>query len=209
MTLAARTAFASAAAGAGAFALLAAGRFEGTLATLLILALAIRAAGGIASDEDDASFRLQAFVVPAWALAVAAAAFRAGSGALIDVRGAHSVAGLSVARGPLLTVVGCGACLAGLICAVAVTAPVKRSLASVAPRLAILGTIAQVALAVTAFAGPAVAEPVDAAAWVGGAAGVAILAGAVRNSLAPKITVPAANALTLVGLVLVLAGGRP
>jgi hypothetical protein len=209
MTLAGRTAFASAAAGAGSFALLLAGRFSGTLATLLILALAIRAAGGAAAGEDDASFKLQAFVVPAWAIAIAAAAYRAGSGALVDVRGAHAVAGLSVARGPALTVVGCGLCLAGLICAIAVSAPAKRSLVSAAPRLAMLGSIAQVALAVAAFIGPAVAEPVDAASWIGGAAGVAIAAGAIRNSLAPKISLPAANLLALVGLVLVVVGGRP
>lgn len=209
MTLAVRTAYASASAGAGAFALLLAGRFSGTLATLLILALATRVAGAVASGEDDDSFRLQAYVTPAWALAIGAAAFRAGSAALADVRGANAVAGLAVARGPLLTVIGCGACVAGLICAIAVTAPAKRSLVTAAPRLALLGTAAQVALAVAAFAGPSIAEPVDAAAWAGGVLGVAVIAGAVRNALATKITVPGANLLALAGLVLVVAGGRP
>lgn len=186
MTLAPRFAFASGAASAGACVLLLSGRIEGTAFLALLLACGARAAaaaarlgdGPVASALALRSLRRQALFAPAWGLALGAALFRGGSALLGDLRGAHAVLGLSIARGSAAAVAGAWLALAaGLLAASGPwlgrpeTGGPSGTRAALPgdPRAVTLETMAfgaQAGLLATLFVGPQISGVGDALTWV-------------------------------------------
>jgi hypothetical protein len=208
-----RAALASGAAGAVGCILLLTGRYPGTLATALLLALATRAAataGAVAFDRDAArDLGVQGAFVPVWALAASAAAVRAGSAFMADVRGAHAVAGLAIVRGPATAVVGAWACTAALTAAIAAAGTPSDGGTPVLERLSRLAVALQAALVASFFAGPQVRRAGDAVPWVATIALVALGARLLGRERAARTGVAwAAAGLAAAGLALTLAGGR-
>lgn len=229
VNLRARVAFASGVAACVGAALLLAGRFEGSIVLAFLLAWAARlapaatmlGAGPILATGAARAMRTQLLLAPAWAFVVATAAVRAGSVAVVDVRGANAVAGLALARGPLLTVLGVWVALVSGLIALGVRSPMGAvsqaphdARGVVAPpstlrRLELAGVAAQVLLLVTLFAGPQIDGPADSTWWVAGA----LLAGAVALGVGklpadPRVAIGASVA-GLIGLVLATIGGPP
>jgi hypothetical protein len=223
-----RVAFASGVGGLIGAALLVSGRFDGNVALALLFVGAARAAraatlvdaGPVVASGAHRSLARQIAFAPAWVLVVAAGVVRAGSAALSDARGANAVAGLAIARGETVTVIGVWLAVAAGIVALASRSPIGAETASSAgasgrvvvpsslERLEIGAVIAQAALLVTLFAGPQITVGSDGVSWVLGIAGLVGIAWFARDidvPLAPKI----AAALAAAGLALVIAGGAP
>lgn len=229
MDLRARVALASGAAGAVGAGLLLAGRLAGSLVAALVLASIARAApaaallesGSLASAVAARALRRQAVLAPAWALAVAAATYRAGSSELVDVRGAHAVAGVALARGSGFAVAGAWLVLVAVAVAVAgagtagVRTEAHRGHAGVvavptaAVRLSWLAAAVQALLGAALVAGPRVGAPGDVVPWVlaGGPILFIVSRGAAIGAR-PEIP-PLALAAGALGLALALVGGRP
>lgn len=217
MSLQSRLAIASGAAGAGAATLLLAHRFEGTVPAVLMMVLVARAGGTAAALRSEASaaaaaaLSRQAAFVPAWVLAVAAASVRAGSTVIGDIAGAHGVAGLALARGPVAGVAGMWLCAAGLAIAIGGSGPAwasRRAASSVPARTDLLGAAAQIGLASALLAGPQLREWSDAVPWIASAAALALWAWFGRSAARIASAPPVAGALCAAGLILVVAGGR-
>jgi hypothetical protein len=223
-----RVAFASGVGGLIGAALLLSGRFDGNVALALLFAGAARVAvaatlvdaGPIVAAGAHRSLARHVAFAPAWVLVVATGVVRAGSAALSDARGANAVAGLAIARGEIVTVIGVWLALAAGIIALAsrtrigaeTPADVGASGRVVVPssldRLEVGAVVAQAALLMTLFAGPQVSVGNDGVPWVIGVAGLAAIAWFARDielPHAPKI----AAALAAIGLVLAIAGGAP
>lgn len=244
MTLSPRLAFASAAASAGACVLLLTGRLEGTALLALLLACAARAAaaavslggGPLADALAIRSLRRQALFAPAWGLALGAALFRGGSAVLGDLRGAHAVLGLPLARGTAAAVAGAWLALAaGVIAAAgpglgrpeAAGPPGARAALPDDPgalTVEALALGAQVGVLAALFAGPQVTGVGPAIVWMLSLALLIVSAAAMAlpsarlGALTPLLRVPpalrprapvAAAVLGAAGLALMLAGGRP
>lgn len=194
-------------------ALLVAGRIPGSVLTAALLAIAARTAASAASADPPAAagaLARQARAVPAWVGIVVAAAIRAGSADLADIRGAHAVAGAGLAHGDPLMVASAWAGLASGVAAILLpAAPEGWGLVTRPPfrRLEILGVLAQALVVVAFFAGGQVDGWADLAGWAGGAAAVAVGVGAGR-ALAGRTGV-AASALAALAVGLALAGERP
>lgn len=227
MSARSRLAFATGVGGLIGAALLLSGRFDGSVALVLLLAVAARvavaatlvdAAPSVAAGAHSSIVRHAAFA-PAWVLIVATGVVRAGSAVLSDARGANAVAGLAIARGDAATVIGVWLALAAGIMVLAdrtgigvETIAGEGGTARVAPssldRLEIAAVVAQAALLVTLFAGPQVTGGLDAVPWVVGIAGLGGIAWFARDMNVPKAPIIAA-ALAAVGLGLAIAGGAP
>lgn len=230
MNLRARVAFASGVAACVGAALLIAGRFEGSIVLAFFFAWSARlapaatmfGAGPILASGAARTMRTQLILAPAWAFVVAAAAVRAGSVQLADVRGAHAVAGLALARGPLLTVIGAWVAFvagvaatgaAGSRIGVVSEAP-EDARGVVAPpsilrRMEYAGVVAQVMLLVTLFAGPQIDGASDSTWWaVGAVAAVAAVVALRRLPADPRVPI-AAGVAGLIGLGLATIGGPP
>jgi hypothetical protein len=229
VSLRARVAFASGVAGSVGAVLLLAGRFEGTVVLAFAFAWAARlapaatmmGAGPILAGGAARALWNQLCFAPAWALIVGIGALRAGSVELVDVRGANAVAGLALARGPVLTVLGVWCALAAGAAAVGSSTPMgaetaapqnARGVVAVPPplrRLEAAGALAQIALLVTLFAGPQIDAPADTVWWITGAVALAVGAIVVRT-LGARFAAPAVSgAAAAIGLALVLLGGAP
>jgi hypothetical protein len=223
-----RVAFASGVGGLIGAALLLSGRFDGNVALALMFAGSARVAaaatlidaGPIIAGGAQRSLARHVAFAPAWVFVVATGVVRAGSASLSDARGANSVAGLAIARGETVTVIGVWFAIAAGIIALASRTRIGVVLASsdgttgrvVVPpsldRLEIGAVLVQAALLVTLFAGPQVAQGSDGVAWGLGIAGIAAIAWFARDvevAHAPKI----AAGLATIGLVLAIAGGAP
>lgn len=197
----------------------------------LLLALSIRTAslaslvgaGPILAADAVRGLRRRAWLSPVWAIAIAVAVVRSGSSELLDVRGAHAVAGLALARGPAITVAGTWLAFIGTLLALVAWSPLGTETAGSpaargrveAPvptrRLEAIGIVAEAALVVTLFMGPQIVEGTDAVWWVvgiGALVGGAWLARRFRLP-EPASRQPAPGALAVAGLVLVLIGGPP
>jgi hypothetical protein len=227
VSLRARVAFASGAAGCVGAALVLAGRFEGTVVLAFAFAWAARlspsatmmGAGPILAGGAGRALWNQLRLAPAWAVIVAIGALRAGSVELADVRGANAVAGLALARGPALTVLGVWCALAAGAAAVGASTPVgaetaapqsARGVVAVPPtlrRMEAAGALAQIALLVTLFAGPQIDAAADAVWWVLGATALGAGAFVVRRLGAAFPAVMVAGAGAAIGLALTVAGG--
>lgn len=226
MTLHSRLAVASGASAAGAAALLMAHRFDGTVPAVLMMVLVVRAAGpasALPSGEiarqcaADALAR-QARFVPAWVLLAAAGSVRAGSTVLTDVSGAHGVAGIALARGPLPGVAGMW--LAALAAAVAIGGSFTGDVVTggsrpavvrgprIARRLEWLGVAAQAGFAAAMIAGPQIRVATDAIPWVAAVASLGAWAWFGRMPARAPIAPWAAAGLGAAGLLLVVLGGR-
>lgn len=231
MSVRSRVAFASGAGAAVGSLLLLSGRYEGSVVLLVLAVVAVRTAGlgtlvgggPILAADGVRALRGRALLAPSWALAAAAAVARAGSTAVVDVRGVNAVVGPGLFYGPALTVAG-----TWLACAAAVLAIVARPqigvetgggagiagrvvMPAAVGRLDVLGVIAEAALVVSLFLGPQIVDAPDATWWVAGIAvvlGIAWLSRRIRPPL--PYTIPAlAAAAGVTGLALVLLGGRP
>ena len=223
-----RVAFASGVGGLIGAALLLSGRFDGNVALALLFAGAARAAaaaalidaGPIVAGGAQRSLARHVAFAPAWVLVVATGVVRAGSAALSDARGANAVAGLAIARGEIVTVIGVWLALAAGMIALASRTRLGVELASsdgttgrvVVPsslaRLEIGAVVVQAALLVTLFAGPQVTGGSDGVAWGLGIAGLAAIAWFARDVEVPHAPKVAAG-LAAIGLVLAIAGGAP
>lgn len=229
MSVRSRVAFASGAAGLAGAALLLSGRFDGSVVAVLLLlwaartapAAALSDAGPLSAQWATRELARHLWLAPTWALVVATAAVRAGSADLADLRGAHAVAGLALARGEPLTVIGQWLALTAGVAAAAGFARVQFEtgapagavgrVATPAPlgRLGLAAVAGQVILLTALFAGPEVNGPPELFWW----ADVAIVLGAVvwlshqwaLGRLVPALTAAAAS----LGLVLAIVGGAP
>jgi hypothetical protein len=215
-----RVAFATGVAGIAGATLTLSGRFDAGVGLVLLFALAAQAGASGASIDTGPAFAAeagrdlarQARLAPAWAIVVSTGALRAGSASIADVRGANAVAGLALARGPVVTVAG--AWLAVAAGAVAIVASMGSSTVrgAAAPaalrRLEGAGVFALAAILVTLFAGPQVRGATDAVAWVAGIAALSALAWRARTLDLPDLSL-VAFALAAAGLGLTLAGGAP
>jgi hypothetical protein len=166
-----RIAFASGVAAIAAAALMLSGRIDGSLVLAVVLVVVARA-GPLAARADGVggarSLARQSAVIPAWVGIALAASLRAGSVALGDVRGAHAVGGLAIARGSVLLVVG--AWLAAAAGALAIVAILDDSSESPEMRaIEWIAVAAQAALVVTLVAGPQIRGLRDVGPWVVGA----------------------------------------
>lgn len=229
MGLRARVALASGAAAAAGAGLLLSGRVAGSALTALLLAGVARAApaasvleaGPVAGALAHRTLLRQAALAPAWALVLAAGAYRAGSADLGDIRGAHAVAGLALARGDALGVAGAWLGLLAIgAAALAAGLPGMRSEAGpgragalavpeAVRRLDALALALQSVLAAALFAGPHVAGASDVLPWAAVAGGLALAAWRAGAFLGTRREVPlAAGAAGALSLALVLAGGR-
>jgi hypothetical protein len=223
----ARVAFATGVAGLAGAMLILTGRIDGSVALALLFASGARAAaagtlmggGPLLADQASRSLGQQARFAPAWALVAIAGAIRAGSASLADARGANAVAGLAIARGPALTVVGMWlAVAAGAVAIVSYTSIGVRTASADAPgivavpvalrRLEVAAVVAQAALLVTLFAGPQVIDPADAAWWVAGIGTIVALAWKARKMPSRDATLMAIAA-AVGAVVLSLVGGAP
>ncbi len=180
------------------------------LAGLLVHAIRTAALGSVDSADGLRALHARALLAPVWTLAIAGAAVRAGSTALADVRGANAVAGLSLARGPGLTVAGVWLLFAATALTLATRPVPDRSLPELVKRLDALGVLAEAVLAVTLFLGPQISAPADAVWWVLGVgalgAGAFFARRADRSRPAPPVV---SLGMAAVGLALVLIGGAP
>lgn len=228
MSPTARLASASGASAAGAAALLLSQRLDGTIPSVVLLAVAARAAGaavaleggGLAAAAAGDALRRQVAFVPTWILAAAAACVRAGSSVVGDVAGAHGVAGLALARGPAATTLGMWAILVALAVAAAGSGPAAAVTESasgargvavpprVAARLDLLGFAAQVALIAALVCGPQIRGAADAVPWIAATAGVGFWAWAGRRAARLAAAPRVSAALSAAGVALVVAGGR-
>jgi hypothetical protein len=223
VSLRSRVAFAAGVAGLAGATLTLSGRFDGSIALVLLFALAARAAsaGALVAVAPAAvgpaarSLAKQARFAPAWALVAGVGALRAGSASMSDIRGANAVAGIAIARGPALTVAGVWLALAGGVVALASSSMLEGRRAeggAAAPvalrRLEAGGALALVALLVSLFAGPQVRNAGDAAWWIAGIGGLSALAWRVRKVALPDLVI-VATALAAAGLALAVAGGAP
>jgi len=209
-----RVAFATGVAGlAGAVAVLV-GRADANIGLLLLLAMApVAGATGVAVAASQGASVVPARIVrftPAWALVAAAGAIRAGSGSFSDVRGANAVAGIALARGPVVSVAGAWLALIAGVIALAGTVRSKGA-GGGSMVLRALETGGGVALGVFLgglFAGPQVRAVSDAIWW----AAVVVVAGLIswraRDLDLPDLWV-AAMLLAAAGLALTIAGGSP
>lgn len=228
MSVRSRVAFAAGAAGLVGATLLLSGRAEGSVALALLLATAARAAapatlvdgGAILASGAVRSLGKHVSFAPAWALVLVVGTLRAGSGGIGDARGANAVAGIALARGPALSIIG--AWLAAAAGAIALasrtsigveTAAGAGATGRVTPpgavrRLEAAGVLAQAAVLVTLFAGPQVTGALDAVWWAAGISGLAAFAWRARElDLANASGIAAA--LAGAGVVLGLLGGAP
>jgi hypothetical protein len=220
-----RLAFATGVGGLIGAALLLSGRFDGSVALVLLLATAARVAAAatlidaepIVAAEAHSSIVRHAAFAPAWVLVVATGVVRAGSAVLSDARGANAVAGMAVVRGNVVTVAGVWCALAAGIVALADrtgigvagdAATARRPVLSSLDRLEIAAVLAQAALLVTLFAGPQVTGGVDVIPWVVAVAGLGVIAWFGRTLNVAKAPILAAG-LAAIGLGLAIAGGAP
>ena len=228
MSVRSRVAFATGVAGLSGATLMFSGRFDGSIALALLFAFAARTAvaasvldaGPVLAGRAERSLAQQARFAPTWALVVVAGAVRAASGSIADVRGAHAVAGLAIARGPALTVAGSWLALAaGAVALVSSTslstetASASGTAAIVRPPVALCrleagGVIALAVLLVTLFAGPQVTNGTDAAWWIGALAVLLAFAWRARDMELQSPEVIAA-VLAAAGAAFVIAGGAP
>ena len=228
MTARSRVAFASGAAGLVGATLLLSGRFDGSVALALLFAWGARVAvdaslvdaGPILASGATQRLAQQASFAPAWALVIATGVLRAGTSGLADLRGVNGIAGLAVARGDALSVVGAWCALAAGALAIASrgsngieTAAPSGSGARVMPpvslrRLDAGGALAQAGLLATLFFGPQIAEATDVVWWAAGVAALAVVAWEGRR-LTFRHAPAVAAALGAAGLALVLIGGSP
>jgi hypothetical protein len=223
----ARVAFATGVAGLAGATLVLSGRIDASVAVAVLFVFAARAAavasllggGPVLADRAERSLVQQARLAPAWALIAVAAAVRAGSASLADVRGANAVAGLAVARGSVATVVAAWLALVGGVVAVSSFTSLGVRTAStdgigvieppvVLRRLEAGGVLAQAALVVTLFIGPQVASAADAAWWIAGIAAIAIAAWRARALPVRDWTWIATGAAAMAALLSIL-GGAP
>lgn len=216
MSLQSGLAAASGAAAVGMSGLLITQRFEGSAPAALLLAWGATAAAHACSihDEDppvraDASLRLQrhgAFA-PAAIFALAAGCIRAGSASLADIAGAHAVAGLSLIRGPFLTVAGMWLAVIGAAIAVGgatETVPGERYAGA---RIRMLSTVALSLVFAALFAGPQVRGAMDVVVWTLATIAIALwgLFGRIAASMPSAPVV--AGSFAAAGLALVIMGG--
>lgn len=207
------------------------GRFEGSVVLALLLAFSIRTAslaslvgaGPILAAGALRSLRARVWLSPVWVLACAAGIARAGSTTLEDARGANAIAGVALAYGPIVTVVGSWLAFGAAVLALISWSPLGAETASgpgatgrvdaPAPvkRLDAVGVLAEAGLLVSLFLGPQVVAVVDAAWWVAGVGVLVALAWMVRRGrlLVPASLPAASAAVAALGLALVLVGGSP
>jgi hypothetical protein len=157
-----RIAVASGFAALAAAVLILTGRIDAPIPFVVALLLAARATSPAAVAGGARALSRLASSVPAWTGIALVGILRAGSASLADARGANAVAGLALFRGPALTVAACWVAAVAVVVACASCAP--------SPALRELDLIslgAQLALAVTLFAGPQVRRASDALPWLG------------------------------------------
>lgn len=164
----ARVGFASGVAAAAIAALMLSGRQPGAVTTVIALCVVARAAAVVSSVRPSAARALARITatVPVWVALAVVGLLRAGSPDLADIRGAHAIFGLGVARGSPAMVAA--VILASAAAALAVGISWTR-LEDPPQRLAILGALLDVWLVVTIAAGPQVTRAQDAVAWTAGA----------------------------------------
>ena len=228
MTARSRVAFASGAAGLVGSTLLLSGRFDGSVALALLLAWGARVAvdaslvdaGPILASGAARRLAQQASFAPVWALVMAVGIVRAGSSGLADLRGVNGIAGLAVARGDLLTVVGAWCALGAGALALASrhangieTAAPSGTGGRVQPPVSLRrldggAALAQAGTLATLFFGPQITDGTDVVWWVAGVATLAAVAWEGRR-ITIRRAAPIAFVLATGGLALALIGGTP
>ncbi|MFN2613488.1 MAG: hypothetical protein ABR552_01545 [Actinomycetota bacterium] len=192
------------------------GSMDGSVVLVLVLVLAARA-GALAASPQEPRAQLalarQSALVPAWAGVAIAAMVRAGSAQIPDLRGANAVAGLAIARGPVLLVVAAWAGVVAALLAL-IGSEVGASFGGLtaatgsAGVLEVLALVAQAAFVITLFAGPQIRGLSDIGPWIVGAAAVAEALWFGRRFGARAWVPRAATAFAVVAVACALAGGR-
>lgn len=201
-------------------------RFEGTVPAVLIMVLAARAsgpasalsAGEFARRLATAALRRQAAFASAWVLFAAAASVRAGSTVMADIAGAHGVAGLALARGPVLSIAGMWLAVLGVAIAIGGSFPARVGVRLAGPnggmvlmpalarRLDLLGVAVQILFVAALAAGAQIRSATDAIGWVAAAVALGAWTWFGRDAARLPIAPAVAFGLCAAGLALVVGG---
>jgi len=208
-----RVALASGLAAAAGAALMLFGRIDGSIVTVLALAVAARAAAPAASGsvEAPAASSRQIAAIPVWVAVAVAAVMRIESSSLDAALGANAVAGPALVRGGALMVAGSWVAVVAGTMAVVTGFGATRPIVPEKPfaTLEVIGVAVQVLLLAALFAGPQIDEIADAIPWVVAVAAIGGVVIAARSLARWDWVSRLAMVLGVAAVALTVAGSPP